>query len=141
MKSKIILLLAACFVVGISSEFVEETLTYGQFPDDFIWAAATASYQIEGAHDVDGKFFFFKSAVNVLNGHFHFIRYFKGRTPSIWVSYFLKDISRRRVTFTCPILLYDTRTHLYANPAPFVTTRPVTTLAKVTSSTRKMSSF
>ncbi len=25
------------------------------FPDDFVWAAATASYQIEGAHDADGK--------------------------------------------------------------------------------------
>jgi beta-glucosidase len=25
------------------------------FPEDFLWGAATASYQIEGAHDVDGK--------------------------------------------------------------------------------------
>jgi len=25
------------------------------FPGDFLWGAATASYQIEGAHDVDGK--------------------------------------------------------------------------------------
>ena len=25
------------------------------FPADFLWGAATASYQIEGAHDADGK--------------------------------------------------------------------------------------
>ncbi|HEX8372271.1 MAG TPA: GH1 family beta-glucosidase [Chthoniobacterales bacterium] len=27
----------------------------GKFPSDFLWGAATASYQIEGAHDADGK--------------------------------------------------------------------------------------
>jgi len=27
----------------------------GDFPKDFIWGASTASYQIEGAHDVDGR--------------------------------------------------------------------------------------
>ena len=26
-----------------------------QFPDNFIWGSATSSYQIEGAHDIDGK--------------------------------------------------------------------------------------
>jgi 6-phospho-beta-glucosidase len=25
------------------------------FPKDFLWGAATASYQVEGAHDADGK--------------------------------------------------------------------------------------
>ena len=25
------------------------------FPTDFAWGVATASYQIEGAHDVDGR--------------------------------------------------------------------------------------
>ncbi|KAJ6647496.1 Lactase-phlorizin hydrolase [Pseudolycoriella hygida] len=28
---------------------------YGTFPDDFQWGLATASYQIEGAHNADGK--------------------------------------------------------------------------------------
>jgi beta-glucosidase len=27
----------------------------GEFPPDFLWGAATAAYQVEGAHDVDGK--------------------------------------------------------------------------------------
>ena len=26
-----------------------------KFPKDFLWGTATSSYQIEGAHDVDGK--------------------------------------------------------------------------------------
>ena len=25
------------------------------FPKDFVWGASTASYQIEGAHDLDGR--------------------------------------------------------------------------------------
>ena len=35
--------------------FIEDTLTYGNFPQGFIWAAATASYQVEGAWNVDGN--------------------------------------------------------------------------------------
>lgn len=31
---------------------------HGTFPDDFEWGLATASYQIEGAWNVDGKFEF-----------------------------------------------------------------------------------
>ena len=29
---------------------------HGNFPDDFIWSTATASYQIEGAWNLDGRF-------------------------------------------------------------------------------------
>ena len=28
---------------------------YGSFPDDFAWSSATASYQVEGAWNLDGK--------------------------------------------------------------------------------------
>jgi len=31
------------------------TEPFPTFPDDFVWGTATASYQIEGAHDIDGK--------------------------------------------------------------------------------------
>merc|ERR1719193_1225222 len=33
----------------------EEPLLYDHFPDDFIWGAATAAYQVEGAWDEGGK--------------------------------------------------------------------------------------
>ena len=26
-----------------------------KFPKDFLWGSASAAYQIEGAHDIDGK--------------------------------------------------------------------------------------
>lgn len=50
---KVLFFLALAALTG--AEFVEETLLYDKFPDDFIWAAATAAYQIEGAWNVDGK--------------------------------------------------------------------------------------
>ncbi len=31
------------------------TLLYGTFPEDFVWATATAAYQIEGAWNADGN--------------------------------------------------------------------------------------
>lgn len=33
----------------------EDDFISGEFPDDFVWAVATASYQIEGAWNEDGK--------------------------------------------------------------------------------------
>ncbi|CAL1538498.1 unnamed protein product [Lymnaea stagnalis] len=33
----------------------DNEILYDQFPDDFVWAAATASYQVEGGWDADGK--------------------------------------------------------------------------------------
>lgn len=39
----------------MASHHVNDRRRCYQFPDDFMWGAATASYQIEGAHDVDGR--------------------------------------------------------------------------------------
>jgi len=53
MKLLFLLMLAGAALVR--AEFIEDTLLYDSFPDDFIWAAATSAYQIEGAWDVDGR--------------------------------------------------------------------------------------
>jgi len=34
----------------------EDDFIYGQFPEDFAWSAATASYQIEGGWNEDGMY-------------------------------------------------------------------------------------
>ena len=36
----------------------EDEFLYGTFPEGFTWGVATASYQIEGAWNVSGMFFF-----------------------------------------------------------------------------------
>lgn len=46
-------LLFAAFLVQAN----EDDFLYDFFPDDFMWGTATSSYQIEGAWDLDGKFF------------------------------------------------------------------------------------
>jgi hypothetical protein len=35
--------------------YVDEPLLYDNFPSDFMWAAATSAYQIEGGWNADGK--------------------------------------------------------------------------------------
>ena len=32
-----------------------QQITAGKFPKDFLWGSATASYQVEGAFDKDGR--------------------------------------------------------------------------------------
>ena len=36
---------------------MEDEFLWGQFPDGFAWSAATASYQVEGAWETDGKLY------------------------------------------------------------------------------------
>jgi len=45
----------ALVVACVLSYEAEEELLYDHFPDGFVWGAATAAYQIEGAWDEDGK--------------------------------------------------------------------------------------
>jgi len=49
-------LVAALASLGLASAYIyEEDLLYDHFPEDFVWGAATAAYQVEGAWDEDGK--------------------------------------------------------------------------------------
>nr|CAH0099626.1 unnamed protein product [Daphnia galeata] len=47
-------LLLAFFALA-TGIYVDEPLLYDNFPSDFMWAAATSAYQIEGGWDADGK--------------------------------------------------------------------------------------
>jgi len=52
MKTHPIILLCATITLAYDAE---EPLLYESFPADFVWGAATAAYQIEGAWNEDGK--------------------------------------------------------------------------------------
>lgn len=74
-------LLLAFMAVAVRTAFIEDTITYGYFPKDFIWAAATASYQVEGAWNVDGIMSFLVT-LKAKRNEMHSNKL--GRSPSIW---------------------------------------------------------
>ena len=39
----------------ILEQYPDQYELYGKFPKDFVWGVGTASYQIEGAYNVDGR--------------------------------------------------------------------------------------
>lgn len=51
-RTSILTLLHFAIAVSAASE---NDLKYGKFPDGFLWGAATAAYQVEGAWNEDGK--------------------------------------------------------------------------------------
>ena len=48
-------LLVLLWIVFSTSTASGDDFIYGKFPDEFLWGAATAAYQIEGAWNEDGK--------------------------------------------------------------------------------------
>lgn len=52
MTSLKVLALLALSAFGLT--MAQDDFLYGTFPEGFVWGAATAAYQIEGAWDADG---------------------------------------------------------------------------------------
>jgi len=73
---KVVLLVAlsACGLTMAQDDFL-----YGTFPDGFIWGAATAAYQIEGAWNENGELNLICFFVN-----YQFDFKFKGKGENIW---------------------------------------------------------
>ena len=66
MRVLFVVCLLSCSGYLSHGEFIDDTMTYGTFPTGFIWAAATASYQVEGAWNVDGNIFFKNRSIIII---------------------------------------------------------------------------
>lgn len=76
MTSVKVVVLLALSAFGLT--VAQDDFLYGQFPDGFIWGAATAAYQIEGGWNADGK-------DAVLSKYFIIIfSLLKGKGENIW---------------------------------------------------------
>ena len=63
-------------IAMVSGTYVDEPLLYDTFPPNFIWATATASYQIEGGWDADGN----KRKLFAQESNWQFFTIFRQRT-------------------------------------------------------------
>ena len=55
MLSLLLLSIVLSTVFASEGKINRDDFYYGKFPDDFIWSASTAAYQIEGGWDADGR--------------------------------------------------------------------------------------
>jgi hypothetical protein len=79
---KFSLLIGALVVFEKCNCYTEDPILYGQFPDGFVWALATASYQIEGGYREDGGYMKFQ--LQIPNVGYPTIFQFIGKSDSIW---------------------------------------------------------
>ena len=55
MLSLLVLSIVLSTVFASEGKISRDDVYYGKFPDDFIWSASTAAYQIEGGWNADGR--------------------------------------------------------------------------------------